>query len=128
MHLCTALTAVCPALGLAFGLAGCAAGPPAPVLDALIGQPPTALVHALGVPVRTWRGGGMLFMAFDRQVGAVIPGSGPVAEKPFSTPDPLSAGTGLGTPPQLVIRVCETTFEVVSGRAVRWTQRGTGCG
>lgn len=113
---------------LALGPAGCAAGPPAPALDALLGQSPTTLVHALGVPARIWHGDGMLFMAFDRRIGAVIPGSGPVAEKPFSTPDPFSAGTGLGTPPELVIRVCETTFEVVGGRAVRWTQRGTGCG
>ncbi len=116
------------ALGPAGALAGCAAGPPAPALDALLGRPPIALVHALGVPARTWRGNGTLFMAFDRRIGAVIPGSGPVAQKPFRTPDPFSTGTGLGTPPELVTRVCETTFEVVDGRAVRWTQRGAGCG
>lgn len=113
---------------LAWALAGCAAGPPASALDALLGQSPTTLVHALGVPARAWRSGGTLFMAYDRRIGAVIPGSGPVAQKPFSTPPPFSAGTGLGTPPELVTRICETTFEVVSGRAVRWTQRGAGCG
>ncbi len=128
MHLRPALIGACLALGPAAELAGCAAGPPASALNALIGQPPVALVHALGVPARTWRSGGILFMAFDRRIDAVVPGSGPVAQAPFRTPDPFSAGTGLGTPPELVIRICETTFEVVDGRAVRWTQRGTGCG
>ncbi|HEX4261376.1 MAG TPA: hypothetical protein VHY76_09770 [Acetobacteraceae bacterium] len=118
---------VAPTL-LVLALGACSPGPPRRQLDALIGQSPEQLVRTLGVPARSWQTGGLQFLAFDRRVSALIPGSGPVAQQPFQTPIPFSAGAGLGTPPEVVSRICETTFEIAGGRAVRWTKRGPGCG
>ena len=93
-------------------------------LNTTVGMDEATLVRAVGVPSRVADVGGHRFLAYtDRRVD-VAPGFGGYGAfggfGPFGFYD-----SGLLIPTE---RVCETTFELASGRVASWTQRGRACG
>lgn len=96
-------------------------------LAPLIGKSETDLVRQLGVPNRTFETGGHRFLAYVEDRTTVLPGVGPIG--PFGYP---YAGGWVGgyvgsLPPEVLDRVCETTFEVDAGRVTGVTLRGNAC-
>jgi hypothetical protein len=123
----TRIKTVILAGGLA--LAGCAYPNPQHVaqVSALVGKSETDLVHALGVPSRTYETGGHKFLAYSRS-------------KIESTPGDFGpwgwgggywgrgwGGWGGGFPPEIVQRDCETTFDLLNGVVQSWNFRGNDC-
>jgi len=106
-------------------LAGCAPGIDRRVaLNALVGQPETEIVRLLGVPSRTFEAGGHTFLAYSERRVDSIP-AGPFYGGGFG----YFGGYGYfgGFPATVIERSCETTFEVVDGRAIGWSLRGNAC-
>lgn len=90
-------------------------------LNRFVGQPETVLVQALGVPDRSYRTGGIAFLAYvDRRIETL--------------PSPFSAGPWWlgwyngGFPPQVVTLECDTTFQVQGGIVRSYVLRGNDCG
>ena len=111
-----------------FGLAGCAAPVDrSPFLNSLVGQPETELVRRLGVPTRTYETSGHRFLAYqERQTSVVGTGIGFGGFGGFGYGGFGGVGTTFSNS-QIVERVCETTFDVASGRVVTWSLRGNAC-
>lgn len=112
-------------MALPIALAACSAGPPASVLNGLVGHSTADVVQALGVPNRSYSTEGRQFLAYDRYLNVTIPGSGP---HPARYPLSLTPGAGFGYAPEVIRQPCETTLEVEGNRVAAWTQRGPGCG
>lgn len=115
----------------ALALAGCTTGPNrATVLNGLIGQNETELVHQMGVPTRTYDTPGHHFLAYAQRSVDYIPGG------PFFGGYGFGPGFGYGFgglgysafPPEVIDRQCETTFDVTGGRVASWSLRGNACG
>jgi hypothetical protein len=103
--------------------AACAIGPSRQQLLApLIGVSETELVQRMGVPTRSFETGGIRFLAYDERHVDVIPGVGP-----FPGWGPWYYGYGGGLPPEVVVRSCETTFEIAGGRVRSFSLRGNDC-
>ena len=110
---------------LAAALAGCAPAFNRPAfLATLVGQPETELVRRLGVPSRTYETDGRKFLAYSERRSEVI-GGGPF----FGGFGYFGSGLGYGAafPPEIIERICETTFEVGNGRVLAWSLRGNAC-
>ena len=90
-------------------------------LDTLVGKSEEEVVRTLGVPTRSVDSNGHRFLAYTESRVDIVP-TGPVM--------PWGWGWqyGGGFPPQVVQRVCETTFEIVGGRVASYTLRGNACG
>lgn len=93
-------------------------------MAAFIGMSETDLIRELGVPTRTVDSNGHRFLAYRRSRLDIVPGSPFMPYGVYGWP---AAGYGGGFPPQVVERGCETTFELVDGRVVHWSQRGNSC-
>ena len=99
------------------------------VLNGLIGQDETAVVRTLGVPSRTYDTPGHRFLAYAQRSVDYIPGG------PFFGGYGFGPGFGYGFgglgvggfPPEVIDRQCETTFDLVNGRAQSWSLRGNAC-
>lgn len=110
-------------------LAGCAAHALAErraYLTSLVGESEAALVRQMGVPTRTFETGGEKFLAYDTRHVDVVPGFYP----------PPWYGPGFGpwwgypyawSPPAVIARSCETTFEIKENKVASFSMRGDGC-
>jgi hypothetical protein len=112
-------------------LAGCVYPNPQHVAatNALVGKSETDLVHALGVPSRTYETGGHKFLAYNRSKLETIPGDpgfGPGWGWGWHGGWGGWGGWG-GFPPEIVQRDCETTFDLLNGVVQSWTFRGNDC-
>jgi hypothetical protein len=104
-------------------VSGCAIGPSRQQLLApFIGVSETELVQRMGVPNRTIESGGIRFLAYDERRIDVIPGVGP-----FPGWGPWYYGYYGGLPPEVIVRSCETTFEIAGGRVRSFSLRGNDC-
>ena len=114
-------------------LAGCAYDPAVrgARLQPFVGQPVAVLVANLGVPSRTYEAGGTQFLAYtERRVDYLpaFPAYGPGFGSPYG-PYAYGGYGGYGAfPPQVIERVCETTFQVFQDRVQSFTFRGNSCG
>ncbi len=96
--------------------------------NALVGKSETDLVHALGVPSRTYETGGHKFLAYNRSKLETIPG-----DPGFGPWGGWGWGGGFGWggwggfPPEIVQRDCETTFDLLGGVVQSWSFRGNDC-
>ena len=92
-------------------------------LQPLIGQSEVDLVRRMGVPTRSFDVEGHHFLAYLERDVTVLPGSG--AWQPFwggwwyHGPD---------VAPEIVDRICETTFEITAGKVQSYQLRGNACG
>ena len=116
-------------LSLISALAGC--GPSlqerAAAMNRFVGQPEAVLVQQMGVPFRTYEAGGVKFLAYDERRTDYAPGY--YGGGPWGGYYPGWYGYGYATfPPAAVVRVCETTFEIVGGVVQRMSLRGNACG
>jgi hypothetical protein len=91
-------------------------------LNAMIGRNEVELVQQSGVPTRTYMADGRKFLAYEARYVDIIPGT------------PAFGGWrrgwgwyGGGFPPEVITRVCDTTFELAGEKVVSWTQRGNAC-
>ncbi len=112
-------------------LAGCAYPNPQHVaaMNALVGKSETDLVHALGVPSRTYDTGGHKFLAYSRSKLESTPGSpgfGPWGGWGYGYWGGGYGGWG-GFPPEIIQRDCETTFDLLGGTVQSWSFRGNDC-
>jgi hypothetical protein len=107
-------------------LAACTQPPPPDrqaALQPLVGQSETDLVRHMGVPTRRFAIEGHHFLAYLERTVTVLPGQGPW--------QPFWAGWwyhGPDVAPEVVDRVCETTFEVTAGKVQSYQLRGNACG
>lgn len=97
-------------------------------LSSLVGVPEAEVVRQIGVPTRTYETSGHKFLAYTEQRADYIAGG------------PFFFGGGFGGgfygprfgyaafPPQVIERVCETTFDIAEGRVLTWSLRGNACG
>ena len=86
-------------------------------LAQFVGQPEEQVLRQFGVPSRSYDAGGHRFLAYTEQSVDVVPGIGGYG---------YGYGFG-GLPPQVIQWVCETTFEIDSGRVVSFSLRGNAC-
>lgn len=94
-------------------------------LSSLVGAPEAEVVRQMGVPSRTYETGGHKFLAYSEQRVDFVAG-GPFF---FGGAGFYGSRFGYGAfTPQVVERVCETTFDVAEGRVVTWALRGNACG
>jgi hypothetical protein len=108
---------------LIVSLSACAVGPSRrELLAPLIGVSETELVSRMGVPNRTYDVDGVKFLAYVERREEVIPGVAP-----FPAWGPWYYGYYGGLPPEVILRRCETTFELVGGRVRTFTLRGNAC-
>ncbi len=94
-------------------------------LNTLIGAPETEVVRQMGVPSRTYETGGHKYLAYSEQRADYIAGG------PFLFGAGFYYGPRFGYaafPPQVIERVCETTFDIAEGRVLTWALRGNACG
>ena len=92
-------------------------------LSQFIGKPDSFLVQHLGVPTRSFTTKGVQYLAYTESRLDVIPGfPGPGWGAPFW------GWYGGGFPPEVVKRVCETTFAVSDGIVRSYSLRGNACG
>ncbi len=116
--------------GLALALAGCVYPTIAQrqaYLAQFIGASEADLVRALGVPTRSIDADGHRFLAYDERKVDILPGYGMGSYwngfyGPFFGP-PIYAGT----PQQVLVRECETTFELNGGKVASFSLRGNAC-
>jgi hypothetical protein len=114
-------------------VAACAYPNPAHVaaLNAMVGKPETDVIHAYGVPSRTYDLNGHRYLAYSRSrietVGGT-PGFGPWGGGPYWGGGWGGWGGGWGGfPPEIVQRDCETTFDVQNHVVLTWSLRGNAC-
>ncbi len=86
-----------------------------------IGMTESQLVQALGVPSRAIDADGKRFLAYRDQQIQVVPGT--MMWGGWGYP----WGYGGGFPPEVITRVCETTFTLVDGKVQGFTLRGNSC-
>ncbi len=88
-----------------------------------IGQSEEELVRLAGVPTRATDVGARRFLAYeDRQTRYLRP-------IPSFTRRWSRFGTSIEVrPEEMVIEVCETTFELAAGKVVAYRLHGNGCG
>lgn len=89
-------------------------------LQPWVGQSEAALVRYFGVPSRTIEANGHRFLAYEQGTTTIVPS--------FPAWYPYGFGPGWSGPSDVVQEVCETTFEVASGRVTGFTLRGNACG
>ena len=112
-------------VALALVLAACA--DPAAIarhtarMNAYVGLSETELVRQLGVPSRSVDSDGHRFLAYSTSQVDIWPSS------PFMGFRHYGYGYGGGFPPQVVQWRCDTTFELVAGQVISWSQRGNNC-
>jgi hypothetical protein len=117
------------AVAALLALGGCVYPNPQHVsaMNALVGKSETDLVHALGVPSRSYATGGHKYLAYSRSRIETIPGD------PGFGPGWGGWGWGYwgggwgGFPPEIVQRDCETTFDLQNGIVQSWSFRGNSC-
>lgn len=93
-------------------------------LASLIGKSEIDLVRQMGVPTRTFTLNGEKFLAYDDRRLEFVPGfyGGP----PWWGPGWGPWGWG-ASPPIVVARGCETTFEIQGGKVASFSLRGPDC-
>lgn len=93
-------------------------------LASLIGESEVELVRQMGVPTRTFTLHGEKFLAYDERRLQFVPGfyGGP----PWWGPGWGPWGWG-AAPPVVVVRGCETTFEIQAGKVASFSLRGPDC-
>ncbi len=93
-------------------------------LAALVGQSEIELVRQMGVPTRTLTLNGEKFLAYDDRRIEFVPGfyGGP----PWWGPGWGPWGWG-ASPPMVIERGCETTFEISGGKVTSFSLRGPEC-
>ena len=92
-------------------------------LNQFIGWPENRLVRYLGVPSRTYENDGQRLLAYTESRIDLQPGMMPMGFGPW-----YGGWYGGGFPPQVVNRVCETTFAIVDDKVASFTLRGNACG
>jgi len=98
-------------------------------MQRFVGQPEAALVQQMGVPSRTYQADGVKFLAYGEQRLDYAPGFYGGGPWGGSFGYPGWYGYGYATfPPAVVVRLCETTFEIVGGVVQRVSLRGNACG
>lgn len=110
-------------------LAGCASQALAErraYLTSFVGGSEAALVRQMGVPTRTFEAGGEKFLAYDTRSVDVVPGFYP---SPWFGPGfgPWWGYPYAWSPPAVIARTCETTFEIKAGKVASFSMRGDGC-
>jgi len=91
-------------------------------LGQYVGQTEADLVRGLGVPSRTFDTDGRHFLAYTDRSVQVVPGFAP-----YYGWGRYGGIYGGGYPPDVIERICETTFEVAQGKVVSFTLRGNAC-
>ena len=92
-------------------------------LQPLVGQSESDLVRRMGVPTRSFDADGHRFLAYLQRDVTVLPGQGPW--------QPFWGGWwyhGPDVAPEVIDRVCETTFEITAGKVQSYQLRGNACG
>lgn len=105
-------------------LAGCANGlaQREAFLSQFVGKPDSYLVQRVGVPTRSFTADGVQYLAYTESRLDIIPGfPGPGWGPGFW------GWYGGGFPPQVVNRICETTFAVKKGIVLSYSLRGNAC-
>lgn len=104
-------------------VSACVVGPSRQQLLApLVGVTEADLVVRMGVPSRTFETGGIKFLAYDERHLDILP-----TAPAFPGWGPWYYGYYGGWPPEVIVRGCETTFEVAGGRVRSFTLRGNDC-
>lgn len=93
-------------------------------LASLVGESEVNLVREMGVPTRTLTLNGAKFLAYDDRRLEFVPGfyGGP----PWWGPGWGPWGWGM-SPPVVIQRGCETTFEIRDGKVASFSLRGPDC-
>lgn len=94
-------------------------------LNSLVGESELQLVRQMGVPTRSFALDGEKFLAYDHRWLEFAPGF--YAGPPWWGPGWGPWGWG-ASPPLLVQRGCETTFEIIDGKVASYSLRGDSCG
>lgn len=92
-------------------------------LSQFVGKPDSYLVQKLGVPTRSFTADGIQYLAYTESRLDVIP-----AFPGYGWGYPYWGWYGGGFPPQVINRVCETTFAVKQGVVLSYSLRGNACG
>lgn len=99
-------------------------------LNALVGQPETAVVAQFGVPAKTFEAGGHRYLAYTATRSEVIGGGGFYGGG-FGGYGYGGGYGGIGAfttiPTEIVARTCETSFDIVAGRVQGWALHGNAC-
>jgi hypothetical protein len=94
-------------------------------LGQFVGHDEADVVRVLGVPPRTYEASGHRFIAYIEQRTDVVPGwYGPGWYGPWGGPGPW----GGGLPPEVIQRVCVTTFAIDAGKVTSFSLQGNACG
>ena len=97
-------------------------------LTLFVGHDEAEVVRTFGVPPRTYEAGGHHFIAYIEQRTDVIPGWygpgwGGGWNGPWAGPGPWG-----GFPPEVIQRVCVTTFAIDAGKVTSFSLQGNACG
>ena len=94
-------------------------------LASFVGQGEADLVRQLGVPTRTFTLKDETFLAYDDRHSSSFCPASPPARPAWG---PWGPGWGWGwSPPIVVARGCESTFDIRGGKVVGLTMRGPDC-
>ena len=94
--------------------------------DHLVGQPEAMVISRLGQPTREAASGGQTVLFYDKQKTVQKTYTGPISPYGFygsNLPDSARLGA-----PDIIDKVCHTTFTIIGGRVASWSAHGNGCG
>ena len=115
------------ALAVAMLLAGCAdygLQQRQAYLTQFVGQDESEVIRVFGVPPRVYEADGHRFIAYIEQRTDVIPAwYQPGWNGGWFGPPPWGGG-----PPEVIQRVCVTTFEISAGKVASFSLQGNACG
>jgi hypothetical protein len=114
------------AAGLLLLLAACVPHPDAVrqlALNAAIGRSEGDLVRGLGPPSAVRLEGGERHLIYLRRDAI----TDPFRPDPTTVPLVDAVGSAWGYPPEATVGACATDFDVVAGRVVSWSVRGSAC-
>ena len=111
---------------LLLALAACVPHPDAArrlALDAAVGESEAELLRGLGPPAAVEQNGAERRLVYLR-TDAV---TDPFRPDPSTVPLADAVGSAWNYPPEATLGGCATSFDVVGGRVVSWSVRGSAC-
>lgn len=112
---------------VALGLTGCATEAKyRTLLDSFNGVDELTLIRRWGPPDQVYEAQGHRFLVYRQQQSMLLPGAEPVYQTTLSGNTAYTRGYG-GYPPAFVTLFCATTFDLVEGKVLGSSYRGSNC-